>query len=61
DLNVIEGVNKLCTTTIVQNAWANNQKLGVHGWVLDLESGYINDLKVSVTSAEHFDNVFKIA
>lgn len=61
DLNVIEGVNKLSSTAIVQNAWANGQELQLHGWVLDLNTGLINDLKVTCSSNASFDKVFKIA
>jgi len=61
ELNVIEGVRKLCSTSIIQNAWVNGQKLEVHGCVLDLKSGFINDLEVTCDSNKDFDNVFKIA
>ncbi|ADY50947.1 Carbonate dehydratase [Pseudopedobacter saltans DSM 12145] len=61
DLNVIEGVHKLSATAIVQNAWAQGQDLQLHGWVLDLKTGLINDLKVTCSSNAAFDKVFKIA
>lgn len=34
ELNVKEQVFDLAKTSIVQNAWRNNQELSLHGWVL---------------------------
>lgn len=59
ELNVIENVHNLCATSIVQNAWKNGQPLGVHGWVYSLNSGIINDLKVSTFDNKNMENVFK--
>jgi carbonic anhydrase len=59
ELNVIENVNNLCKTSIVQNAWKNGQQLSVHGWVYSLSTGAINDMKVSTSSNENMDAVFK--
>ncbi|MFB0498103.1 carbonate dehydratase [Mucilaginibacter sp. Mucisp84] len=59
ELNVIENVNNLCKTSIVQNAWKNGQELSVHGWVYSLSTGLINDMKVSTSSNENMDAVFK--
>jgi carbonic anhydrase len=59
ELNVIENVNNLCKTSIVQNAWKNGQELAVHGWVYSLSTGLINDMKVSTSSNENMDAVFK--
>lgn len=59
ELNVIENVNNLCKTSIVQNAWKNGQELAVHGWVYSLSTGLINDMKVSTSSNEKMDAVFK--
>ena len=59
ELNVIENVNNLCKTSIVQNAWKNEQPLSVHGWVYSLSTGAINDMKVSTSSNENMDNVFR--
>jgi carbonic anhydrase len=59
ELNVIENVYNLCKTTIVQNAWAKGQELAVHGWVYSIETGIINDMKVSTTDNEKMDSVFR--
>ncbi|MGN6395606.1 MAG: carbonate dehydratase [Mucilaginibacter sp.] len=60
ELNVIESVYNLCKTSIVQNAWKNGQKLGVHGWVYSLKTGIITDMKVSAYDNENMDTVFKL-
>jgi carbonic anhydrase len=59
ELNVIENVNNLCATSIVQNAWEKGQFLGVHGWVYSLQTGIITDLKVSAYNTANMENVFK--
>jgi carbonic anhydrase len=58
ELNVVENVYNLCKTSIVQNAWANGQELGVHGWVYSLSTGIIGDMNVSTYNNENMDNVF---
>jgi carbonic anhydrase len=59
ELNVIENVSNLCKTSIVQNAWANNQELKVHGWVYDIGTGIITDMKVSTDNNSKMDEVFR--
>jgi carbonic anhydrase len=60
ELNVVEQVYNLCKTTIVQNAWKNRADLEVHGWVIQLDSGYVKDLNVSVSNADNLGNVFSL-
>lgn len=52
ELNVIEQVNNVCQTSIVQKAWNNEQELHVHGWVYGINNGLIKDLDVTVSSNE---------
>ncbi|NCD70656.1 carbonate dehydratase [Mucilaginibacter agri] len=59
EFNVIEGVYNLCKTSIIQNAWKNNQELSVHGWVYSLATGFITDLKVSASNGSSLGGVFK--
>lgn len=51
ELNVIEQVRNLCAMTAVQDAWARDQSLIVHGCIYGLENGLIRDLGVSCQSA----------
>ena len=60
ELNVIENVNNLTATSIVQKAWKNGKNLHVHGWVYTLNTGFIKDLKVSFSNNHNVDAVFKI-
>lgn len=59
ELNVMEQVQDLAKTSIVQNAWKNEQKIGLHGWVYGLNSGYITDLNVNLNCNKDLDDVFK--
>ncbi|WP_448549142.1 carbonate dehydratase [Thalassotalea fusca] len=47
ELNVIEQVANVCNTTILKNAWANNQDVTVHGFVYNLSDGILKNLEVS--------------
>ncbi|PRD46671.1 carbonic anhydrase [Sphingobacterium haloxyli] len=58
ELNVKEQVFNLCTTSIVQNAWKNGQPLAVHGMVIDIGSGKLNDLNNTFTNNETLGKVF---
>ncbi len=59
EINVMEQVYDLCKTSIVQNAWKNEQPLHVHGWVYDLNDGIIRDLKVTFTNNEDLPSVYQ--
>lgn len=60
ELNVISQVSNVCHTTIVQNAWARNQPLSVHGWVYSLKDGLIQDLQCTVTGPEQISEVYRV-
>jgi carbonic anhydrase len=50
ELNVVEQVVNVCNTTSVQDAWARNQSLVVHGWVYGLKDGIARDMGISVAN-----------
>ncbi|WP_183556631.1 carbonic anhydrase [Mucilaginibacter sp. SP1R1] len=60
ELNVSEQVYNLCKTSIVQNAWMERHDLEVHGWVIDLGTGLIKDLKVSSSSPHNLGYVYEL-
>ncbi|MFO7719835.1 MAG: carbonate dehydratase [Gillisia sp.] len=60
ELNVKEQVYDLSKTSIVQNAWKNNQELNLHGWVYGLDSGIIKDLVVDVSNNSELDEVYQL-
>lgn len=44
ELNVIEQVNNLAKTSIIQKAWKNEQHPHLHGWVYGLHDGIIKPI-----------------
>lgn len=60
EVNVVEQVHDLGKTSIVQNAWKNNQPLHIHGWVYDLKDGLIKDLDVTFTCAKDLHSVYHL-
>ena len=59
ELNVVEQVNALSKTSIVQNAWRQRQSPFIHGWVYDLETGYIKDLQISLNDSSSIPAVYQ--
>ena len=45
ELNVIEQVNHVARTTIVQDAWRRGQPLTLHGWIYGISDGLVKDLR----------------
>ena len=60
ELNVVEQVFDLAKTSIVQNAWKNDQKVHLHGWVYRVSSGIIRDLNVNVSNETQLDEVYQL-
>jgi len=58
ELNVIEQVQNVCQTTVVQDAWERGQELCVHGFIYSIHDGLLRDLHMSVSGsgelAEHY-------
>jgi carbonic anhydrase len=59
ELNVIEQAYNLCKTTIVQNAWQERSDLEIHGWIIDINTGLIKDLKVSTKHSQRLGYVYE--
>jgi carbonic anhydrase len=60
ELNVSEQVYNLCKTSIIQNAWMERHDLEVHGWVIDLSTGLVKDIKVSSNSSHNLGYVYEL-
>lgn len=60
ELNVKEQVFDLAKTSIVQSAWRNGQELTLHGWAYGLNSGYVTDLDVNISSNVDLDTVYQL-
>ena len=60
EVNVMAQVFDLGKTSIVQNAWKNNQPLHIHGWVYDIHDGLINDLGVNFKCTKDLHSVYHL-
>lgn len=61
ELNVLEQARNVCTTTVVQDAWARGQAVVVHGWVYGLHNGLLEDLKMTASAAADLDQAYAAA
>ena len=57
ELNVMEQVQNLAKTTIVQEAW-KKRALHLHGWVYGINSGLIKELNVIQKSSDTIDPIY---
>lgn len=57
EINVKEQVYDLAKTSIVQAAWRSGQDLTLHGWAYGLNSGFVNDLNVNLSSDKDLNAV----
>lgn len=60
EINVKEQVFDLSKTSIVQAAWKKGQDLTLHGWVYGLNSGFVTDLNVNISSEKNLDEVYRL-
>jgi carbonic anhydrase len=56
ELNVIDQVRHVCETTVVQDAWAREQPLTVHGWIYGLSDGRLRDLRFTASCLASFES-----
>jgi carbonic anhydrase len=61
ELNVIEQVNNVCHTTMVQQAWRTGQELSVHGWIYSIENGLLKDLDVCISKQDEISQIYQMA
>jgi carbonic anhydrase len=61
DLNVIEQVVNVCVSTVMMDAWAKGQKVSIHGWAFGVHDGLLQDLRVTVSSTEAIEPVYRAA
>ncbi len=60
ELNVSEQVFDLAKTSIVQNAWRNNQDLMLHGWVYSIKKGVVQEVVSRVDNNSKLDEVYQL-
>ena len=58
ELNVIEQVNNLAKTTIIQRAWKKEQRPHLHGWVYGLKDGLIKPV-FEMQAGTHIDSLYE--
>jgi len=61
ELNVLEQALNACKTTVVQDAWARQQEVVVHGWVYGLHNGLLKDLSITAARPEDVDEAYESA
>jgi carbonic anhydrase len=61
DLNVIEQVVNVCVSTVMVDAWATGQKVSIHGWAFGVHDGLLQDLKMTVSSPDAMDTLYRAA
>jgi carbonic anhydrase len=52
ELNVLEQINNLGKTSILQKAWSEGSRPALHGWVYELASGRLSVLHEGITNPE---------
>ncbi|MGV3657929.1 MAG: carbonic anhydrase [Chitinophagaceae bacterium] len=58
ELNVQEQVLNLAKTSIIQRAWAQDQRPDLHGWVYGLKDGLIKPV-FEMKAGSQLDNIYK--
>jgi carbonic anhydrase len=49
EMNVSNQVSKIASNEVVQEAWKDEKrKLAIHGWIFNVNNGYLEDIGVSV-------------
>lgn len=61
ELNVLEQVKNVASTSVVQQAWADRKPLAVHGLVYGLEDGRLKPLGIEVGSVDAVSKEFRLA
>ncbi|MCX6995483.1 MAG: carbonate dehydratase [Chlamydiae bacterium] len=60
ELNVEQQVLNICHTTIVQSAWKRGQPITVHGWVYNIATGRLIDLRCCISGADQLAEIYRI-
>ncbi len=60
ELNVQEQVFDLAKTTIVQNAWKQEKKLWIHGWVYSIRNGLVKDLNINFNNNDQLPDLYRL-
>ncbi len=51
----------LCVSTVMEDAWAKNQNVRVHGWAFGVNDGLLQDLHMTVGDTGVIESVYRSA
>ena len=61
ELNVIEQVINVAQSTVLQDAWAAEQDVTLHGWVYGVHDGLVQDLHMTVARQDDLESLYREA
>lgn len=61
ELNAIENALSVCSTSVVQRAWATDKRLTVHAWIYGLHDGLIRDLRFAARGPEDLAPAYRLS
>jgi len=59
ELNVIAQVKNLSSSNVVQNAWAADKPLKLHGWIYSIHDGLLRDLNIDISNLRGVSPLFR--
>lgn len=59
ELNVRQQVANVAHTDIVQNAWAQDRQLAIHGWIYDIRDGLLKEVAPTVDKFEMIEEAYR--
>lgn len=60
ELNVVQQVENIARSNIVQNAWSRGQELTIHGWIYDIHDGILHKLMPPIDSVEQIPEQYRL-
>jgi carbonic anhydrase len=60
ELNVIQQMENVARSNIVQNAWARGQELSIHGWIYGISDGILHKLAEPIHSLEQIPEQYRL-
>jgi carbonic anhydrase len=61
ELNVVEQVENVCNTTVMEDAWSRGQEVTVHGLIYGLHDGHLRNLDVSINGPDEISSQYQFA
>jgi carbonic anhydrase len=61
ELNVVHQVLNVAQSTVMQDAWAREQTVSVHGWIYGVHDGVLHDLLITLSDPAYVLEAYKNA